>query len=171
MQEQHDIPISRDEVIENLRAARAELDASIEGLSPEILDGPTRDGGWTIKDHLAHVAEWQRRGLGVIAGKPPWEGLRIERETWDQLDGVDDINEILFQRHRNTPLETVLEDFQETGKQVRLTVESMTEADLQRELPEEISPRYRRVVDIVNYNFARHDRSHIDDIRGIAGRG
>jgi uncharacterized damage-inducible protein DinB len=165
---QHDIPVSKDEVLANIRAARAELEITFTGLDERQMTEPRTEGGWSIKDHLAHIAEWQRRGLGVIAGRPPWEGLGIEKEEWDRLGGTDAINDVLYRRHKDTSLEHVLADFRNTQKQVEQTIESMTDADLQRELPEDISPRFRRVVELANFNFARHDRVHIDDIRALA---
>jgi hypothetical protein len=163
-------PQAKDDVLQNIQSARAELEASIAGLSQEQLTGPVTVGGWSIKDHLAHIAEWQRRGLAVIEGEPPYVGLGIDKETFEQLRNVDEINEVLFQRHKDRPLGEVMEDFHETHRRVESMIEGMTDDDLQRSLDEDISPRYRRVVDIANFNFARHDRAHIEDIRALANQ-
>lgn len=162
-------PETRDEVLANIREARAELEASFAGLSQETLTGPVTDGGWSIKDHLAHIAEWQRRGLAVIAGGHPADGFEMDRDTYEQLPDVHAINEVLFQRHKDRALSDVVEDFRATHQRVEATIESMTEEDLQRPLTGKIAERFPRVVDIVNFNIARHDRVHIDDIRGPAG--
>lgn len=161
-------PETRDEVLANIREARAELEASFAGLSQETLTGPVTAGGWSIKDHLAHIAEWQRRGLAIIAGKDHAEGFGLDREIFNQLADVHAINELLFQRHKDRPLGEVIEDFRTTHQRVEATIQSMTDEVLLRPLAGEVSERFPRVVDVVNFNFARHDRAHIDDIRGLA---
>lgn len=168
MSQSYPTPETKDEALSNIREARAELEASFAGLSQETLTGPVTDGGWSIKDHLAHIAEWQRRGLAVIAGKHPADGFGIDRETYEQLADVHAINELLFQRHKDRSLGEVIEDFRSTHQRVEKTIESMSEDDLKRPLTGKIAERFPRVVDIVNFNFARHDRVHIGDIRRLA---
>ena len=43
--------------IEEVAAAPAHLRAAVQGLSPEQLDTPYRDGGWTVRQVLHHVPE------------------------------------------------------------------------------------------------------------------
>ncbi|MFW6042014.1 MAG: DinB family protein [Guyparkeria sp.] len=169
MSQSYPRPEAKDDVLSNIREARAELEASFAGLSQETLTGPVTDGGWSIKDHLAHIAEWQRRGLAVIAGKHPADGFDIDRATFEDLRDVHAINELLFQRHKDRPLGEVIEDFRATHQRVEETIQAMSEEDLQRPLTGKIAERFPRVVDIVNFNFARHDRVHIPDIQGLAG--
>jgi uncharacterized damage-inducible protein DinB len=47
----------RDELLRHYAETRAELLASIHGLSDAQMTEPTLDG-WSIKDHLAHIALW-----------------------------------------------------------------------------------------------------------------
>jgi hypothetical protein len=48
---------TRDEVTRHLLTTRAELTQAIDGLSREQLIAPSIDG-WSVKDHLAHLAFW-----------------------------------------------------------------------------------------------------------------
>jgi uncharacterized damage-inducible protein DinB len=168
MAEEFPQPVKRDEVLANIRAARAELEASLAGLSEKQMTGPITEGGWSIKDHLAHIAEWQRRALAVIDGKHPSEGFGIDRETFDRLEDGHSLNEILFRRNRDRELPDVIEDFRGTHHTVEAIIEQMTDDDLQRELSGPIVQRFPRVVDLVNFNITRHDRVHIKDIRALA---
>ncbi len=161
-------PERQEEVLANIREARAELEASFAGVSEEKLTGPVTDGGWTIKDHLSHIAEWQRRALAVIDGKHPAEGFQIDQEQFEQFADVHELNEVLFQRNRDRLLSDVIEDFRATHELVESRVEQMTDADLQAELSGKIALRFPRVVDLLNFNIARHDRSHIEDIEALA---
>ena len=47
----------RDALIEHYRRMREELLAAIDGLGDELLTEPSLDG-WSVKDHLAHIALW-----------------------------------------------------------------------------------------------------------------
>jgi hypothetical protein len=163
-------PEDKAEVLENIRQARAELETSFARLSHEQMDGPATDGGWTIKDHLSHIAEWQRRALAVMDGREPHEGFQIDKETFDQFEDVHALNEYLFQRNRNRSLEDVLEDFRSTHQQVEARVGEMDNDQLQSELTGTLARRFPRVVDLVNFNIARHDRVHVGDIEDLASR-
>src|SRR3990172_10667047 len=47
----------RDALLQHYREMREELLAAIDGLSDELMTEPSLDG-WSIKDHLAHLALW-----------------------------------------------------------------------------------------------------------------
>jgi uncharacterized damage-inducible protein DinB len=47
----------RDALLRHYRRMREDLLAAIDGLSDEQLSEPSLDG-WSVKDHLAHVALW-----------------------------------------------------------------------------------------------------------------
>jgi uncharacterized damage-inducible protein DinB len=161
-------PTQRDEVLANIRRARAELEASFAGLSEQQMTGPATEGGWTIKDHLAHITEYQRRALAVIAGHHQADGFGVDRDTFEQFADVHAVNEFLFQRNRDRDLSDVIDDFRETYRLVEATVEQMNDTDMHRELSGTLAERFPRVVDLINFNIARHDRVHIKDIQALA---
>ncbi len=47
----------REGLLQHYRQTRAELLSAIEGLSDALLTEPSL-GGWSVKDHLAHIAVW-----------------------------------------------------------------------------------------------------------------
>jgi uncharacterized damage-inducible protein DinB len=167
MYEYDDMPTRADEVLEEVHSARAEIEAIIEELSPEQMTQATDEGGWSIKDHLIHIVEWQRRGIGIIEGLTSWESLQIDQETWQSHD-IDGINDIIFKRHKDRDLNSVLTEFRKSQERVILTLEQMNEDDLERRSPEHISDQYPRLIDMIEANFAGHDRDHVEDIRQLA---
>ena len=56
----------RDALLQHYRQMRAELLAAIDGLSDELLTEPSLDG-WSVKDHLAHLALWDDVRAGEVA--------------------------------------------------------------------------------------------------------
>jgi len=47
----------RDALLQHYRQTREELLSAIDGLSDELMTEPSLDG-WSVKDHLAHLALW-----------------------------------------------------------------------------------------------------------------
>ena len=164
-----DLPTGADEVLEDIHSARAEIEAIIDQLSQEQMTEATDEGGWSIKDHLAHIAEWQRRGLAIIEGRTSWEALGIDRETWESKD-IDEINQLIYERHKDESLPEVLTDFRKTQEKVILALEQMNEEDLDRRIPDNFNEKYDRIIDLVEANFAGHDRDHVEDIRELANQ-
>ena len=56
----------RDALLQHYRQMREELLAAIHGLSDELLTEPSLDG-WSVKDHLAHLALWDDIRAGEVA--------------------------------------------------------------------------------------------------------
>jgi hypothetical protein len=167
MFEYDEMPTRADEVLEDVHAARAEIEAIIEQVSPEQMTQVTDDGGWSIKDHLIHIAEWQTRGIGVIEGVASWESLNIDEDTYQSND-IDSINDIIFNRNQNLDLRDVLVAFRKSQERVIMTLEQMNEDDLERSSPDHIRDQYPRLIDLIEANFAGHDRDHVEDIRQLA---
>ena len=51
------MPEDRDALLQHYRQMRDDLLAAIDGLSDGLLTEPSLDG-WSVKDHLAHLALW-----------------------------------------------------------------------------------------------------------------
>src|SRR2546426_1970749 len=47
----------RDGLLQHYQQMRADLLSAIDGLSDELMTDPSIDG-WSVKDHLAHLALW-----------------------------------------------------------------------------------------------------------------
>ena len=56
----------RNALLQHYRQMREELLAAIHGLSDELLTEPSLDG-WSVKDHLAHLALWDDIRAGEVA--------------------------------------------------------------------------------------------------------
>ncbi|HEX9106464.1 MAG TPA: ClbS/DfsB family four-helix bundle protein [Longimicrobiales bacterium] len=101
---------SKSEILQRLGAERARLEATIASIDAVTMVQPGVVGEWSVKDVLAHLAEWEARMLvwleaarsgASVAG--PEEGL-----TWSDLAGF---NRRIYSAHREEPLEHVLASF------------------------------------------------------------
>src|SRR3972149_10932261 len=51
------MPDDRDALLQHCRQMREELLSAVDGLGEELMTEPSLDG-WSVKDHLAHLALW-----------------------------------------------------------------------------------------------------------------
>jgi hypothetical protein len=86
-------------------------------------------GGWSVKDILAHILGWQQHLLKWHAtelrgGTPavPAPGM-----NWGDLKRF---NEMIYQEHRQRPLEAVLRDFVAFHRRMLRLIEETADADL-----------------------------------------
>jgi hypothetical protein len=85
--------------------------------------------GWSAKDHVAHLAEWER--MLVSWCDAGWRGespaVPGEGYTWATLS---DLNQRIFDEHRDDRLEHVMADWHDTSGRLIALTEATSEADL-----------------------------------------
>lgn len=93
----------REALIQHYREMRAALLASVEGFDDELLTARTLDG-WSVKDHLVHVAFWDRLRAEEVA--------RISaghESAWRMTESQHDVlAPLLYAWHQDLSLAQVL---------------------------------------------------------------
>ena len=116
----------RDEVVSMFKASRGELMAAIEGLTEAQMVDPSIDG-WSVKDHLAHISEWDEMRyveiLRVSEGVPPAVPLFNPQE-------MDQFNELIINKRREWSLNQVLAELQFTREKILEAIVECSEAAL-----------------------------------------
>jgi uncharacterized damage-inducible protein DinB len=98
--------VSKQEFLERMRAARAELNEAISGLSEDQIGQDIVAGEWTVKDILSHLAAWENETL-----------LTVGRAARGEADGpiinesVDEWNAARVAERRRLPLVDVMQEF------------------------------------------------------------
>lgn len=146
---------------ERIRQARATLEQLIGPLSDEALTRPGPEEGWSIKDHLAHLAAWPQKLLAIVRGRPAYEGLQVDEATYGTT-GMDGLNAILYERHKDRPLADVLADFRQSYQELLSVLAGLTDADLSRPYHPADPNDTRQLVDGIIDNSYGHDLEHID---------
>jgi hypothetical protein len=93
-------PTSAAEVLERTQIEWAALQDVVSRLADEQLTAPGPEE-WAVKDHLAHIAEWERACTAVLTRRPQAEGFRLSPSEYAGLD-IDALNAILYERHRSS---------------------------------------------------------------------
>ncbi len=119
------IPQSKDDVLRRIAAAWDELGATVAPLSEAQMTA--RPGGqWSVKDNLAHLAEWEGRVIALLAwDQPTLEYLGLPPDTPEGEDTAN-INAIIWERHKDDPLPDVLERWRGTHAELLRTLEPFT---------------------------------------------
>jgi hypothetical protein len=148
------------EIDDNWKALRAALDGLTESQLTTIKDAQ----GWTVKDHLSHLAAWERSAVFFLEGKPRHEGLGVDEATY--LTGNEDtINAVIQARQAARSLAEVLAHLQDVHQDLLRLLEPITDTDLQQRyrhyLPDEPGEGDGPLaIDVVYGNSAHHFAGH-----------
>ncbi len=77
-----DMVSSRVELLQNIDAGWNRFYGYLKTLSDEQLSTPTDASGWTVKDHLTHLAIWEDGIYGLLMGHSRREQMGIDEATW-----------------------------------------------------------------------------------------
>jgi hypothetical protein len=122
--------LRRTDLLSEIERERTALDDVLAGLSPRQMttDGVTR-GGWSVKDILAHLVEWQRMNLDWYAA-----GLRGEKPAMPApgytLRDLPRLNAMIYRKHHRRSLRAVLSDYRSYHEQVIDLIRRLPDADL-----------------------------------------
>lgn len=153
---------------EQIKAGRAELHTFLASLSVAQREHASDAAGWTVKDHVMHLAVWEKRLAGILTRQHFPEAMGIPPEVWEQ--DVNTINAFLQQRDRHLSWETVMAALQESHALASQEIAALTDADLLRPF-HHYQPDYdyeEPVKEWVMNNTFKHYARHLSWMREIA---
>lgn len=160
--------MSRDDMLKAITRSWDELHTFIGSLSEEQLTQPTDPAGWTVKDHIIHLAMWKEGSIAMLHGNSKREAMDIPGDVWSQ--GDDPINAVLQERYQDMPLKQVLANFQEIHDRMLKKLSLMSEEDLQlpykHYFPE--TTYEQPIIQWVRMDTIEHYREHIPWMATIA---
>jgi len=126
--------LNRDEALAAFDAARRAHQAFLDSIPRARMTEPGATGPWSAKDVIAHLAAWRRRTVGRLeaaaAGRPePLPSWPAEMSD-DEMSGVDRINDWFYLQDRDTPLETVLAEWDASFDRLRAAAVALPDAAL-----------------------------------------
>lgn len=122
-------PTDKQSLLEAFSREQAKLEALLATLDADDMTMSGVVGDWSVKDVLAHLAEWHAMCLSWYAA-----GLRGEVPElpapgykWNQTPAL---NEQIYQANRDRPIDDVRQWFQSTQAEIIGTVQSLPDAVL-----------------------------------------
>jgi hypothetical protein len=120
--------LNRDNLLNEINTTWSELQTLLASLSEEQFTALTDAAGWTAKDHVIHLAMWEKAALALLEGKSKRECLNISPEVWEQDD--DPINAVLQERYHDMALNEVMQTLNQNHEQIVNKIASMSQEDL-----------------------------------------
>jgi hypothetical protein len=161
-------PKDKDELLDRIRKEWNALDRAVTGLSEERMSVPG-EGGWSIKDHLSHLAAWERwLRLCYLHHRPGYEVLEIDEPTFQTLD-ENGINAILQERNQGRPLEEVLTEHRRGHAELLAELNGYSFEDMLKPVDPQ-DPEQRPLLGWIIGNTYDHYREHRETITKLAGK-
>ena len=155
-------PEMRTDAIETLAALPENLRNAVAGLTAAQIDTPYREGGWTVRQLVHHVADSHAQAL-----------MRLKWALTEDFPTVMGYNEKLWAEMadaRTAPIEWSLEIIEAAHARLVLLLKTLTEADWKRGFTH--SERGKQFVDATVLLYAWHSvhhTAHITELRKAKG--
>lgn len=148
------------------------LNALVDQLSEEQLTTPGPEG-WTIRDHLAHIAAWERALLAILAGRSIRGALGVPQddpEPWE----IDRVNQHVYERNQDRSLDDVLDDLRRTHEEVTSALANLDTEDIEKPFahyqPEDPRDVQEPVIGAIAANTYEHYEEHIPWMQTVLER-
>ena len=158
-------------LLAEMEPAWAALNAAIEQLTETQMTTIQDVQGWTVKDHLIHLAAWERGAVFFLQGQPRYEGLGVSEAVY--LTEVDDeINAVIQQQTQQLSLAEALSRLRHTHQQLMEALRPLTDTDLQKPyrhyLPDEPGDGDGPpAINVIYGNSAHHFAEHLSWIEAL----
>lgn len=165
--------LTKAELMERIDSTWTALQGALIQLSEAQLTMARDAAGWAIKDHVMHMAAWERSVVFLLQGLPRHAGLDVDEAVY--LNASEDaINAAVFERYHDLMPDDALEQLRVVHAQLLALLRPLSDADLrhpsrdfmQDEAAEGDGPP---VINIVYSNTAEHFAEHLDWIQTLAG--
>lgn len=116
-------------LLKRYSAARDALHAFINSLTEAQLTRATDAAGWTVKDHLAHLAAWQDGVTALLQRKPRWAAMGLSASEAASNDH-DAYNAALQKRHSKLGAPAVLRMLADADRRFLRALQPLSTAEL-----------------------------------------
>ena len=161
--------MSKRHLLERIQQSYAALEETLYPLSEDQLNrsGPS---GWSVKDHLAHLAVWELGIAELLQSRPRWAAMQVE-EAISQGRNQDEINDLIYRRNAGLSPAQASEFFQSSHQQMLQALEPLSDDDLYKPyaayVPEGDPARRDPVMGWIIGNTFEHFDEHNGWIRDI----
>lgn len=161
--------ITKEELLARIESAWTELDR-IQARAGDVAIGTLGEGGWSLKDHLAHIAAWELSLVALLTSADRAAATGVPAD----VDDTDAANAIIHERLRGLTAAEVGALLRGSRAQLRDSLARLTDSDLtlpyshfQPGAAGEFSDQ--PVIGWIKGNTYGHVREHLGAMRVLAG--
>lgn len=126
--------------------------------------------GWTISDHLVHLAAWEDSVAGLFQGRPRHEALGVD-EAYYLRASFDEINERIRQNKGGLPADQAIAHLRRVHSNLMSHLADMSDSDLEEPVraffPSAPRTDERRVAELIYENTGDHFAEHLTWMRAL----
>jgi hypothetical protein len=162
--------LTKAELMDHMGSNWLALQTALDQLSMEQMAEAKDAAGWAVKDHLMHLAAWERSMLFLLRGEPRYEGLGISKDLF--LNGSEEaINNAIYKHYANLPPQEALKELRDVHEQMMALLQTLPEADLYKPYGayagDEGAKDGPPVINYINGNSAEHYAEHLPWIEAL----
>lgn len=156
-------------MLPKIQRAWEEVEAFLAPLTDAQKTRLTDAGGWSIKDHLIHMAVWED-GIDALLSHEARDARMGFGSDSPKPRGLDNINDAIFQRHKTKTLQEVLDARRAIHERFVRTLAALNDGDLQRPIRDfdTESGSNQPVEGLIVGNTSAHYRKHLGWMEAIA---
>jgi len=154
--------VDKQGLLQEVKQARAELLAAINGLSENEMLQPGAAGLWSVKDLMAHLVAWEAELVTALS-------RRLSKRYQDAppivtIEDIDDWNSEQYHLNARKPLDLIRPDFDGVHKHLLLAIEDLDARLLEDPLRFEWMEG-EPLAYLVLETAVWHEQEHAEDIR------
>jgi hypothetical protein len=122
--------LTREKLLEEIQLERAALDITLTHLTNrQMTQSGVTPGGWSVKDILAHLVEWQQMNFDWYEA-----GLRGERPHLPApgmtMRDLPRLNQKIYRKHHGRSLQSVMSDYRKNHERMVSLIERLPDEEL-----------------------------------------
>ena len=163
--------VTKSELMQEIARSWTALQAALAQLSEDQLLLPRDASGWSVKDHVLHLAAWERSIIFLLQGRPRHAGLGVSEATYAH-GSEEAINAAIFENTAAIAPQESLALLREVHAQLMAMLQPLSDEDLLQTyrhfLPdEEGEGDGPPVINVIYSNTAEHYAEHLPWIEKI----
>ena len=168
-----DIPLTVAELRHRMDTGLGHLFTALDEVDQSRLAKAVDPNGWSVRDHMAHMATWADGIAALLSGQSRWQAMGLDITDDDrQTLGSDGINAMLVDRHRHLEVVQAREWLLEAHERVAGVLEGLNDEELMRPYGSFLRPPADTGKPIFGYvigNTFGHYEEHTGWIRELFG--
>lgn len=128
--------MNKQTLLNEIERAHQDMTRWLAALSDDEKTAPILNEGWSVKDSLAHLIDWEKMTLDWLARSLHGEEVKrfvegFQYNTEAEREAVmEKLNTHLYEQNKNRPLQEVMQDFRATHRAMFDFVAQMNENDI-----------------------------------------